>query len=41
MNDFKVRSDWMPFCVPDISDAEVQAVSDTALRLVGEGPQND
>ena len=29
MNDFKVRSDWMPFCVPDISDAEVQAVSDT------------
>lgn len=29
MNDFKVRSDWMPFCVPDISEAEVQAVSDT------------
>lgn len=29
MNDFEVRSDWMPFCVPDISDAEVQAVSDT------------
>lgn len=29
MNDFKVRSDWMPFCVPDVSDAEVQAVSDT------------
>ena len=29
MNDFKVRSDWMPFCVPDISDAEVQAVSAT------------
>ena len=29
MNDFKVRSDWMPFCVPDITDAEVQAVSDT------------
>ena len=29
MSDFKVRSDWMPFCVPDITDAEVQAVSDT------------
>ena len=29
MSDFKARSDWMPFCVPDITDAEVQAVSDT------------
>lgn len=28
MSDFKVRDDWMPFCVPDISDAEVQAVGD-------------
>ena len=29
MSDFKVRNDWMPFCVPDITDAEVQAVNDT------------
>ncbi|MBQ6859539.1 MAG: DegT/DnrJ/EryC1/StrS aminotransferase family protein [Clostridia bacterium] len=29
MSEFKVRDDWMQFCVPDISDAEVQAVSDT------------
>lgn len=27
MNSFKVREDWMPFCVPDISEAEVEAVS--------------
>ena len=29
MSDFKVRDNWMAFCLPDISDAEVQAVSDT------------
>ena len=27
MSDFKVRPDWMPFCVPDISEKEVEAVS--------------
>lgn len=27
MSSFKVREDWMPFCVPDISEAEVEAVS--------------
>lgn len=29
MGEFKVRDDWMAFCLPDISEAEVQAVSDT------------
>lgn len=29
MSEFKVRENWMPFCVPDITEAEVQAVSDT------------
>ena len=29
MSDFKVRDNWMAFCLPDISEAEVQAVSDT------------
>ena len=29
MSEFKVRDDWMPFCLPDISEAEVQAVSET------------
>ena len=29
MGDFRIREDWMPFCLPDISEAEVQAVSDT------------
>lgn len=29
MGEFKVRDDWMPFCLPDISEAEIQAVSDT------------
>lgn len=28
MSEFTVRDDWMPFCLPDISEAEVQAVSD-------------
>ncbi len=28
MSDFKVREDWMAFCLPDISDAEVQSISD-------------
>ena len=27
MSDFKVRPDWMPFCLPDISEQEVEAVS--------------
>ena len=26
MSDFKVREDWMSFCLPDISEAEVDAV---------------
>ncbi|MBR3795674.1 MAG: DegT/DnrJ/EryC1/StrS family aminotransferase [Clostridia bacterium] len=29
MSEFKVRDNWMAFCLPDISEAEVQAVSDT------------
>ena len=29
MGEFRVRDDWMAFCLPDISEAEVQAVSDT------------
>jgi len=29
MGEFKVRDNWMAFCLPDISEAEVQAVSDT------------
>ena len=28
MSEFRIRDEWMPFCVPDISDAEVQAVGD-------------
>lgn len=28
MSEFKVRDTWMPFCLPDISEAEVQAVGD-------------
>jgi len=28
MSEFKVRENWLPFCLPDISDAEVQAVGD-------------
>ena len=28
MSDFKVREDWMAFCLPDVSDAEVQSISD-------------
>ena len=27
MSDFKVRDNWMAFCLPDISDAEVESVS--------------
>ena len=26
MDEFQVRKDWMPFCLPDISEAEVEAV---------------
>lgn len=29
MGEFRVRDDWMAFCLPDISEEEVQAVSDT------------
>lgn len=29
MSNFKIREDWMPFCLPDVSDAEVEAVSKT------------
>ena len=28
MSEFKVRADWMSFCLPDISDAEVQEISE-------------
>lgn len=28
MSEFQVRETWMPFCLPDISEAEVQAVGD-------------
>lgn len=28
MSEFKVRPDWMAFCLPDISDAEIQADAD-------------
>jgi len=28
MSDFKVREDWMAFCLPDVTDAEVQSISD-------------
>lgn len=28
MGEFRIRDSWMPFCVPDISDAEIAAVSD-------------
>ena len=31
MSDFKVREDWMAFCLPDISEAEVDAVG-AAIR---------
>ena len=27
MSDFKIREDWMAFCLPDISEAEVESVS--------------
>ena len=28
MSEFSVRPDWMAFCLPDISEAEVQADAD-------------
>ena len=28
MEEFKVRESWMPFCLPDVTEAEVQAVGD-------------
>ena len=28
MSEFQVRPDWMAFCLPDISEAEVQADAD-------------
>lgn len=28
MSEFKVRPDWMAFCLPDISEAEIQADAD-------------
>ena len=28
MSDFKVREDWMAFCLPDVSDREVQSISE-------------
>ena len=28
MSDFKVRNDWMPFCLPDVTEAEVASISD-------------
>ena len=31
MSDFKARADWLPFCLPDISDAECEAVT-AAIR---------
>ena len=31
MQDFKIRQDWLPFCLPDISDAECDAVT-AAIR---------
>ena len=27
MSDFKVRENWMPFCLPDVSEAEVESVT--------------
>jgi len=27
MNDFKVRESWMPFCLPDVSEAEIESVT--------------
>lgn len=27
MDEFRTRADWMPFCLPDISDAEVEEIS--------------
>ena len=29
MSDFKVREDWMAFCLPDVSEAEVDAIAET------------
>ena len=28
MSDFKVREDWMAFCLPDVTDAEVASIAD-------------
>ena len=28
MSDFKAREDWMAFCLPDVSDAEVESMSE-------------
>jgi len=28
MSDFKVREDWMAFCLPDVSEAEVASIAD-------------
>ena len=28
MSEFKMRADWMPFCLPDISDAEIQEIGE-------------
>ena len=27
MSDFKVRESWMPFCLPDVSEAEIESVT--------------
>ena len=27
MSEFKVREDWMPFCLPDVSEAEVESIT--------------
>ncbi|MBQ7784987.1 MAG: DegT/DnrJ/EryC1/StrS family aminotransferase [Clostridia bacterium] len=29
MSDFKIRENWMAFCLPDISEAEVESISET------------
>ena len=27
MSNFKVREDWMAFCLPDVSEAEIESVT--------------
>ena len=32
MSDFKVREDWMAFCLPDVSEAEVSSIADAVAK---------